>query len=48
VSKSNPTPNDDRSRKLNPNDPVGKDAIDHRSDQLNPQNDAYQGPDRAK
>lgn len=36
-SKGGPTPNDLRSRAMNPQDPVGQMAIDHRAMQMNPQ-----------
>jgi len=36
-----PTPNDDRSRSMNRQDPVGQAAIDNRANQLNDQHDAY-------
>lgn len=37
-----PTPNDQRSNVLNPNNPARKDANDNHSNQLNPNNAAHQ------
>lgn len=36
-----PSPNDQRSNALNPNNPASKAAADNRGNQLNPNSDAY-------
>jgi hypothetical protein len=43
MSKKNYTPNEKRSRSKNPRDPWGKAALDNYSNQLNPNNERYQG-----
>lgn len=40
-SKGGPTPNDQRSRAMNPQDVVGQSAIANRGVQLNPTSTAY-------
>ncbi len=40
------TPNDDRSDSMNPYNQAYWDSLDNHSNQLNPNNDEYQGDDK--
>jgi hypothetical protein len=42
MSNNPPSPNDQRSNALNPNNPAHKEARDNRANQLNPNNPAYE------